>query len=476
MVVGLGLGLGLASPALGRAGAPSYIGQVATNAAIPNQQFGGGSKSNSRSRHISRVAITSLAVVDANWFVSHSTLVEATPGNTVTVSYAIEYPVGTFTQVTWGGASTRTLADGETAQSDFVSVSIPVNTEFFVRRFLNSNGGVLTYYTEFGTGTIADSTNGECYEMGTGVTDKSMGGTISSATGSASARPAAIIGRTNKPSMFIWGDSIEAGISDRYTGTTGSIGEVCRAVSPYYAYINGGQAGQSAQKVATTLATQARQIAIAQTYCSHFLSQLGVNDLKSSQTAAQLTTNLQTIYTAVGKGAAKTFQATITPCTTSTDGWISTANQTLHANNANWTTFNDNLRAGSISGIGGFLEFSNIASSAQDSGKWRVDTITAQFTAQIATTVLTVSAVASGAIAVGDWINGSGVTGGTRITSLGTGTGGAGTYNISTSQTVSVDTAMASNTGSQDGTHPNGAVTALFATSSGIGPTTFSWP
>jgi len=57
-------------------------------------------------------------------------------------------------------------------------------------------------------------------------------------------------------------------------------------------------------------------------------------------------------------------------------------------------------------------------------------------TGTIAGTVMTVSAVTSGALAVGHTISGSGVTT-TTITSLGTGTGGTGTYNISASQTVS---------------------------------------
>lgn len=60
----------------------------------------------------------------------------------------------------------------------------------------------------------------------------------------------------------------------------------------------------------------------------------------------------------------------------------------------------------------------------------------ASFTAAIAATVMTVSAVATGTLSVGDVVLGSGVTGGTYITSLGTGTGGTGTYNVSVSQTV----------------------------------------
>jgi hypothetical protein len=60
----------------------------------------------------------------------------------------------------------------------------------------------------------------------------------------------------------------------------------------------------------------------------------------------------------------------------------------------------------------------------------------ASFTASIATTVLTVTAVASGALAVGQLITGAGVAPGTFITALGTGTGGTGTYTLGTSQTV----------------------------------------
>lgn len=62
----------------------------------------------------------------------------------------------------------------------------------------------------------------------------------------------------------------------------------------------------------------------------------------------------------------------------------------------------------------------------------------AAFTASIAGSVLTVSAVASGALAVGQVIqdvSGNIVTG-TTITALGTGTGGAGTYTVSNAQTI----------------------------------------
>ncbi|NOG70504.1 glycoside hydrolase family 5 protein [Roseicella sp. DB1501] len=60
----------------------------------------------------------------------------------------------------------------------------------------------------------------------------------------------------------------------------------------------------------------------------------------------------------------------------------------------------------------------------------------ASFTGSIAGTTLTVSALSSGTLAIGQVINGPGVTAGTKINSLGTGTGGTGTYILSASQAV----------------------------------------
>ena len=69
-------------------------------------------------------------------------------------------------------------------------------------------------------------------------------------------------------------------------------------------------------------------------------------------------------------------------------------------------------------------------------------TVGAVVTATIAGTVMTVSAVASGVLQVGQTISGVGVTIGTIITALGTGTGGVGTYTLSVSSTVAVGVTM----------------------------------
>jgi hypothetical protein len=60
----------------------------------------------------------------------------------------------------------------------------------------------------------------------------------------------------------------------------------------------------------------------------------------------------------------------------------------------------------------------------------------ASFTGSIAGSTLTVTAVASGALAVNQFIFGPGIANGTFISALGTGGGGPGTYTVSVSQTL----------------------------------------
>ena len=68
---------------------------------------------------------------------------------------------------------------------------------------------------------------------------------------------------------------------------------------------------------------------------------------------------------------------------------------------------------------------------------WRIsDPAAAIFTASISTTTMTVTELFSGTIAVGQQVFGVGVEQETVITALGTGTGGAGTYTVSNSQTA----------------------------------------
>ncbi|HEX8106708.1 MAG TPA: hypothetical protein VF516_03220 [Kofleriaceae bacterium] len=67
-------------------------------------------------------------------------------------------------------------------------------------------------------------------------------------------------------------------------------------------------------------------------------------------------------------------------------------------------------------------------------------TIGGTFTGSISGTTLTVSTISAGNIALGQYLTGSGVTAGTKITQFLTGAGGVGTYQVNTSQTVGSET------------------------------------
>jgi hypothetical protein len=62
----------------------------------------------------------------------------------------------------------------------------------------------------------------------------------------------------------------------------------------------------------------------------------------------------------------------------------------------------------------------------------------------ISGTTLTIGGTITGTFAVGQYISASGITAGTYITALGTGTGGAGTYTVNNSQTIASTTIISS--------------------------------
>jgi hypothetical protein len=83
-----------------------------------------------------------------------------------------------------------------------------------------------------------------------------------------------------------------------------------------------------------------------------------------------------------------------------------------------------------LSGAGSFSAAAALIQTA-------LGAVDATFTAAIAATTMTVSAVATGELSVGQVVAGAGVTAGTKIVSLGSGTGGTGTYTVSPSQSAS---------------------------------------
>jgi hypothetical protein len=93
------------------------------------------------------------------------------------------------------------------------------------------------------------------------------------------------------------------------------------------------------------------------------------------------------------------------------------------------------LNAGTDAHLGVRIQGNKIEFSASRQAQTR-----GSFTGSISGTTLTITAVAFGTLAVGTNINGSGITPGTIIGALGTGTGGVGTYILASAQTVASTT------------------------------------
>ena len=106
-----------------------------------------------------------------------------------------------------------------------------------------------------------------------------------------------------------------------------------------------------------------------------------------------------------------------------------------------------------------------------NTANWAAAATAATFTASQATTVLTVTAVASGTITNGDTVWHTNGTSLGTITSFGTGTGGIGTYNMSASATVTSRTMSSATVGSAV---PGAGDDVIFDVNSNVGTATFT--
>ncbi len=92
------------------------------------------------------------------------------------------------------------------------------------------------------------------------------------------------------------------------------------------------------------------------------------------------------------------------------------------------------------SGTGGVGTYTVNLSQTLASRTFNSSTVGAKFTASISGTTMTVTAVASGTIYLGQTIQGSGNTAGTIVSAFITGSGGTGTYTVSATQTIASET------------------------------------
>jgi len=302
-----------------------YTGLVATRGKAMTNGNVSVLQHNSRSIHTARVNITQLGVAVANWYVGAG---EVNGGADATVQIGIEYPLGsTVTPLTFSGSTTGTVYDFGTLFSDLLTISIPSGAQFAVReyRVCQSGGSVIYSGASFNMGP--DTNDGDCYEYGASLTNRSgTPGTFAS-TSTTFYRPLAIFGPTNQPSYALIGDSRVEGYQDNPLGNL-YVGMFERSVGPMRAFMNLAKGGeQLATVVGSNMFSQ--RLALIKRFATHVISNYGINDISSGAAATLVTSQICALRNSLqGKYF---YQTTLDTETTSTDVWTTTVNQTPSA-------------------------------------------------------------------------------------------------------------------------------------------------
>jgi len=279
-------------------------------------------------------------------FALTSTNVEQGPGANCSLTWAIEYPQGTVTPCS--GGSPVTVTNGTiTTLSCSGSVKIPNGALFWIGSLQTNTAGIVTSGINTGYFSSAYETN----QYGTGAAPSL---TTRSAVPAASAYlygVAAIVGPTTKPSLGLVGDSRMTSILSSQTDASLDVGEVAQMIGPKFAYAR----VSVASSLCAQYLTNHTQRDIILQYASHIVDAYGINDLPSYTSAqvAACRSSLAALYP--GKVIIGT---TLYPVTTSTDGWVTTTNQTVKSTATQVPAFNALVRAG-ITGESNYFDLSD---------------------------------------------------------------------------------------------------------------------
>lgn len=429
-------------------------------------------------------------------------IVDTDPATTVTFSAAVRDAVGNVYQCTFGGLRLITIGGGGTAITDPLPIEVTAGDVIYSRVYQSAG---TSYVNRVAIGTL---TGGGGF---TATTDLTASG--SAAVGAASHNgwgPMAIIGTptgaVTPKSILVPGDSIALAAADGFLALMAGYytpnpdvyaggGWIMRALSSQAGVINGGVASDQMTYFDAQLG-HFRRASFAK-YAKFALIEDGVNDIHTAgRTAVQLQTDILTCANRhLTHGIVKNIIPTITPVTSSTDGWATLANQTLAGANSVRVAHNTWVRGGApidpstfapvavgTSGaltygqpghpLCGFVDVAAAVESSLNSGKWAVPN-----------RIVTDGTITSAAFGLGS-ATAAFVSGdvGRTVMITGAGASGANLYSfiklINSGVLVQIVGPAAGTTVSgatvligpmtQDGTHPSGSAHKIIAAA--VGP------
>jgi lysophospholipase L1-like esterase len=349
-------------------GRTAYIGVVASRCGAMDQYYSGNWYMDGATVHVATEGLTKLKVIHPNWSVQG--LADTGSGGTLTLSATIDYintaGVQILTPITYSGATTTVITNGNNSNPDWMVVDIPKGRTFRIRYHGVWTVGMCAtgsnYIPIYASGTLFEGQNNG---NGVDVANQLTSASPTYAVGSIVFRPVAILGNTNRATVLICGDSIAVGTKDAEDYAL-KCGVLERSIP--FGVINIARGGELAQVVTSTPANISKRIALAQ-YCTHVIVNYGTNDLASGYTAVQVQGFLNTFYTQnfVGKSY---IVCTLLPKTTGT--WDTAAAQTVTVYDAQLLALNDIILTGTITGQSGTIDLHEIFSDAYATNKWKV--------------------------------------------------------------------------------------------------------
>lgn len=318
----------------------AYAGQDFNAGYGSTGQTAGPAQTTYRLKHYCAASCSNLKLVFGN---NASSTIGA---NDIFVKASVEDSAGRIYPVTFSQQRNVTIAAGTFAISDPVPIAITNGDFIWSRTAVSAVSGT------WSKGQVHQLT-GEGESAG----DLTDNGTVAQNLGY-SYCPFAILGQAAsiKSAVFIVGDSISVGLfSANDLATVYDVGIVSGLGHDFGANIPHALVGLNGDSFAlfAIRTNQLYRMRLAEG-CNVALCELGINDVSVSM--ASLTNNAVVVWTLLKSLGMQVYQTTLTPKTTSSDGWITVQNQATTAFENNRTNFNAIVRTGGFGLLTGFCD------------------------------------------------------------------------------------------------------------------------
>lgn len=287
-------------------------------------KLGGTAKLN----HIATRSFYGVRLVYTNWK-SGTANTEQNGANDITVRAAVEPAGNLVIPITFGGNRTVVISPGGTAISDPVGIEVTKGATFSTRTFVQVSTG-----QTFPINNIPTASSGEGNNYGTTVgadlTDVGAASLTGIGTNQLVFGPAAILGQVidpDRPVIGILGDSIFGGTGDS-SFAFGGLAQ--RALNNNYSFQKVAFPGEALKGWLGSSGygdTRCRRVGLlALVGCTHIVTDYTVNSLATTTIQADAVKAWR-VMAKIAPG--QVFVTTLTPQTTTTDGWATTGNQAI---------------------------------------------------------------------------------------------------------------------------------------------------